>query len=76
MSWYDISSDAVLKLIQAGVHTRPELADRFHVLANSPHLHDAIEELVARGEIADRGGRLIVHDLLEPLTDINDLEEL
>ena len=75
MTWQDISPEAVRRHVVAGLHSRLELAHEFGVLANSPHLHDAIEDLVARGEIADRGGRLIVHDLLEPLTDLDDMED-
>jgi hypothetical protein len=74
VSWLDINPAAVLHHVQAGRTTRADLAHEFGVLPSSPHLHDAIEALVADGELTERGEHLVPHDLLEPLTD-NDLED-
>jgi hypothetical protein len=73
VSWKEISPEAVLRAVRAGHATRAGLATAFEVLPTSKFLQDAIEQLVAAGELTDRGGRLVPHDLLEDLTN-RDLE--
>ena len=77
MSWLDINPAVVLHHIQAGKTTRADLAHEFGVLPSSPHLHDAIEVLVADGELTERGEHLVAHDLMEGLpADDDPIEQL
>jgi hypothetical protein len=70
VSYQDVTPDAVLHAVQAGDRTRADLGTTFRVLASSAYLTDAIEALVARGELdVDVHGVLTSHDLLENLED-------
>lgn len=68
MSIAEISPDAVLREIRAGVDTRAKLAERFQTIPQSVFIADVLRVLVCRGLIVEHDSGVIhVNDLIETL---------